>query len=261
MKNYLITGAASGIGFYLAEQYNELNRVIGCDINQQSLNQLPEDVLKYKLDVSKLEDWESLFAELERKKIKVDVLVNVAGVLRPGYIHELDPKQIDMHIDINVKGLMYGCQVAAKHMKKNQSGHIINIASLAGIAPIPGLCLYSGSKFAVRGFTLAIASELRPHNIHVGLLSPDAVKTPMLDLQRDYKEAALTFSGGSYLSVADVKKALDKMIKKKKMEMAIPWWRGLLAKIGGFLPELSTLLFPIMNKIGLLKQKIYLDKK
>lgn len=260
MKNYLITGAASGIGLHLAREYNKLNRVIACDINEDSLKDLPSETLKYKLDVSKLEDWENIFRDLEAKNVKVDALLNVAGVLRPGYIHEIDPRQIDLHVDVNVKGIMYGCHVAAKHMKKNGEGSIVNIASLAGIAPIPGNCLYSGSKFAVRGFTLAIANELRPHNIHVGLLCPDAVKTPMLDLQRNYKEAALTFSGGSYLSVEDVKKAVDKMIKKRKLEIALPWWRGLLARIGGLVPQLSFALFPLMTKIGLLKQKVYQSK-
>jgi NAD(P)-dependent dehydrogenase (short-subunit alcohol dehydrogenase family) len=74
-------------------------------------------------------------------------------------------------------------------------------ASPAAFAPVPGLSLYAASKFAVRGFSLAAAQELRRHGVFVTVVCPDAVRTPMLALQRDYPEAALTFSGPRTLGV------------------------------------------------------------
>src|SRR5205085_5137897 len=126
---------------------------------------------------------------------RVDVLMNVAGYLLPGYIHETSADQIERHMDINAKGLMLGTQAAARVMVRQGQGHIINIASMAALAPVPGLCCYSASKYAVRAFSLAVAQELRPHGVYVTAVCPDAVQTPMLDLQVDYQEAAMTFSG------------------------------------------------------------------
>src|SRR5690606_20076022 len=124
-----------------------------------------------------------LLGEIIASHGSLDLLLNVAGVLRPGHVHVLSAGEIDLHLDVNAKGVMYGTQAAAREMVRHGGGQIINIASMAALAPIPGIALYSASKFAVRAFSLAVAYELAPHNVRVSVICPDAVSTPMLDLQ------------------------------------------------------------------------------
>ena len=148
-----------------------------------------------------------------------------------------------------------GSTIVTQYLKKNnKQGHIINIASLAGVAPIPGISLYSASKFAVRGFSIALGYELKNDNISVTVICPDAVNTPMLDLQIPYEEASLTFSG-STLEPKDISNLIIKSFITKKMEILIPTYRGILAKLGNFFPALAFLLINPLKKIGNSRQK------
>src|SRR6185295_6401487 len=111
----------------------------------------------------------------------------------------------------------------ARRMIPAHRGHIVNIGSLASLSPVPGLSLYVASKFAVRGFTLSAAMELREHGVSVTLIMPDAVETPMLDKQVAYKEAAMTFSGQRPLTVHDIERLIvDTVLPYKPLEAAIP---------------------------------------
>ncbi len=122
--------------------------------------------------------------------------------MRPGHTPELLDGDVELQIGVNLKGVIYGTREAARLMLRQpdlaRRGHIVNIASLAALAPIPGLTVYSATKYAVRAFSLAAAEELRPLGIAVTVVCPDAVKTPMLDLQVGYEEAALTFTAPAF---------------------------------------------------------------
>ncbi len=201
--NIIVTGGASGIGKGLVDVLSRKNhRVWGVDIDQAGLDRTSTElgwhernVVCKAMDVRNPEHWKAVVDEVIVGGGKLDVLLNVAGVVRPEFAHQLTPENIALQMDINAKGLIFGCQAAAKVMAEQRSGHIVNIASLAGIAPIRGISIYSASKFAVRGFSLAIAQELAPLGVKVSVVCPDAVDTPMVDLQLHYPEAAMTFSG------------------------------------------------------------------
>jgi 3-oxoacyl-[acyl-carrier protein] reductase len=256
--NIFITGATGGLGLALIEKLSSYkdNFIIATDI-YKNYQFSYKNVVYYQLDVSKFEKWEKLIKQIE-KTYPIDVLINLAGVIRPSYITDYRKEDIDRQIDINCKGIIYGCSVIVSYMKNRKKGQIINISSLAGVAPIPGISLYSASKFAVRGFSLAIAQELKPYNIFVSVVCPDAIKTPMLDLQKDYIEAALTFSNFRYLTPEEVSEIIiKKAIHKKKLEILIPSYRGLLAKISNFFPSTISILLPIFKKIGERNQKKY----
>ncbi|MFP4601078.1 MAG: SDR family NAD(P)-dependent oxidoreductase, partial [Persicimonas sp.] len=140
-------------------------------------------------------------------------------------------------------------------MVEQGEGHIINVGSLASLAPVPGLSLYTASKFAVRGFSLAAAQELRPLGVFVSAVLPDAVATPMLDLQVDYEEAAMTFSGTRPLSLAEVEAViLEKVLTQRPLEVALPAHRGGLARLANLIPQVSMVIAPLLRKIGLRKQ-------
>lgn len=259
-----ITGCASGLGLHLCEKFAAQGfKVVATDINLVELKNIakrnawsPDQVLVKKLDVSKDSQWRKVWSEVLSLWGQVDIMLNVAGYLLPGYVAETPVEQIDRHIDINVKGLMYGSKVAAEHMVATGQGHIINIASLAGLAPIPGIGLYSASKFAVRGFTLALAQELKPYGVAVSVICPDAIETPMLTLQEDYEEAAMTFSGNKTLTVEDVSEAIFKeALGKETVEVAIPGYRGWIAKAGNSVPSMSFMLSDFFGKLGRKKQQ------
>jgi 3-oxoacyl-[acyl-carrier protein] reductase len=194
-------------------------------------------------------------AKIEDNFGRLDICINNAGVITPGFIEELPLQSIDFQVDVNIKGVMYGTKYAADMMLRQGAGHIINFASLAGVAPIHGLAVYSASKHAVRGFSLSIVPELRSKGIYVSVICPDLVHTQMLTMQLEYKAAALTFSGNQYLTVKDIEYAVfEKALNKKQIEILIPQSRGITAKIGNFFPSIGFALTRMLEKKGLKKQ-------
>lgn len=259
----IITGGASGIGKYLAISLAKQGYcLMVTDIQEENLqhlaqseNWVSEQVITSKLDVTSPENWQAVINQTLDKWKRIDVLMNVAGICVPGNIQDTPFELIDKHIDINLKGVIYGSKLVVPVMVQQGKGHIINIASLAGVAPVKGMNLYSASKFGVRGFSLAIAHELKNQGVAVSVVCPDAVDTPMLDKIAGYKEAALTFSGGRILTVEDIGKViLKKALGKKKMEVLYPASRGFYAKLGSFFTSLSGTVTNILSKKGAKKQ-------
>lgn len=263
MGVYLVTGAASGIGAKLArELLARGEQVCAADIQAAAMEPLRAlagaDRLQIAtLDVRDAAAWEQLVADVVARWGRLDVLMNVAGVIRPGYVHEFPAADVHLQLDVNAKGVIFGTQAAAKRMIAQQQGHIINIASLAGIAPVPGLALYSASKFAVRGFTLAAAMELHDQGVKVTVICPDAVQTPMLDQQIDREEAAMTFSGNAKaLTVDDIARAVfEQALPKAPLEITLPATRGGMAKFGSAFPGSSLMLFNWLRARGRKQQE------
>src|SRR5262249_25972600 len=146
--------------------------ILATDINEQALaaeadrcRWMPERVVRRKLDVRSEADWDAAFDAIKDAFGGADVVINIAGFLSPGYVQDLTARDLDLHMDVNVKGVVLGTRAAARRMIPAGGGHIINIGSLASLAPVPGLSLYSASKFAVRGFSLAAATELSSYGI------------------------------------------------------------------------------------------------
>ncbi|MGH8644462.1 MAG: SDR family oxidoreductase [Gammaproteobacteria bacterium] len=113
----------------------------------------------------------------------VDVLVNNAGRASVGRFAEEEPGSIDAVIDVNVKGVLYATRVVLPHMLRQGRGVIINVSSGAGLTGFPEIVTYCASKFAVVGFTEALAQELRGTGVQVYGLCPGRVAT---DMQQQY---------------------------------------------------------------------------
>lgn len=262
----VVTGCASGIGRHLVGALSTRgHRVVATDLDEARLASCdtsdgwPEArVVRQGLDVRKEADWEAAFDAAEPWG-GADVLLNVAGYLKPAWVHDIDNRDVDLTLDVNVKGTVLGTRAAARRMLARGRGHIVNIGSLASLAPVPGLGLYSASKFAVRGFSLAADTELRPRGVPVSLVMPDAVQTPMLDLQVDYEEAALTFSGSRPLTVEEIVAViLDEVLPRQPLEITVPLARGAAARLANTLPAASRLLAPLLSRKG---KKAQQDRK
>lgn len=258
---FLVTGAASGIGLALTQRLlKEGHRVCACDLNFQCLEEIynpleTRNLLLQKLDVRNFTNWQSTLDQVLSRWGRIDVLCNVAGILKENWVVDITPQEIDLHFDINVKGAILGIQSVLPTMKVQASGHIINIASLAALSPVPGLSLYSASKFAIRSYSLAAGMELMGTGIAVTAICPDAVQTPMLDQQKDKDQAALTFSGRRALTVDEVVDAIiNEALVKRPLEIMLPRMRGVLAKFANTFPSLAATQVKALRKKGMQHQ-------
>lgn len=265
-QTFFLTGCASGIGQHLADTLLARGHTVcAADINFAALAQhaqqqgWPEERARLvQLDVRDPAAWQRAVDEAVTAFGRIDVLMNIAGYMLAGWAHEATPESIDRHLDINVKGVIYGTQAATRQMMKQGGGHIINIASLSALAPIPGIAIYSASKYAVRAFSLAIAQELRPHNIYVTAISPDAVHTPLLAPQKGIEAAAVVFSSPRLLTVEDIAHAiLEKALPRRPLEVVIPAHLGWLAHLSNAFPQLTFALGPFFKRRGAAHQAAF----
>lgn len=258
-STYFLTGCASGIGRHLTDRLIAKGASIcAADIDTDALHDYAQKyawpldrVMLATLDVCDPEAWERVFSAAAERFGHIEVCMNIAGILKSAWMHETTLHDTNAQIDVNTKGVIFGTQVAARHMIERGGGHIVNISSMAGIAPIPGLAVYTASKFAVRGFSLAAAVELRRHHVAVTAVCPDSVNTPLLDLPADNEAAAIIFSGGRLLTVDEVGDAiLNHVLIRRPVEVALPWNRTLLAKLGSLFPRMTIPIVPRLQRKG-----------
>lgn len=238
----LITGAANGIGAAVAQRaLDDGHELIATDADAQALTAKWGDsaATTMPLDVRDAAAWEAVVARVENDIGPLDVLINIAGVLRTGATAAIKPEDVELTFAVNVNGVIFGTNTVAKYMKARQAGHIINVGSLASLYAVPGLTVYSASKYAVRGFSLAAAADLLADGIAVTVVGPGAVKTAMLDQQRGDADAALTFSGSRAFSAEEIADAiLGPILEKRPLDFYLPWSQGLQGKVTNLFPKL-----------------------
>jgi len=187
-KTALVTGAARGIGLSIA---TELRRA-GChvaltDVDREAAQAAAEGlaggegrVLVLELDVCDGDAWRTVVAQVESELGPVDILVNNAGIMIVGHYLDVEESHERRQMDINVWGVLYGQRAVLPTMIRRQSGHIVNIASVAGRVGTPFAAVYSGSKFAVVGITEAVAMEVRDFGVHCTVVCPSLVETELI---------------------------------------------------------------------------------
>jgi NAD(P)-dependent dehydrogenase (short-subunit alcohol dehydrogenase family) len=188
----VITGAASGIGRALATGLaKEGCDILLADINEDGLRRTLEMVKQaggsgevLLCDVSRLEDVMKMADHCFDTWGKVDILVNNAGVASVGFMGDIPIKDWEWIISINFWGVVYGCHAFVPRMKKQGSGHIVNVASIAGILSSAEMAPYNATKAAVISLTETLKSELAPHDIGVTVLCPTFIKTNLMEKMR-----------------------------------------------------------------------------
>jgi short-subunit dehydrogenase len=135
---------------------------------------------------------------------------------------------------------MWGARAAVEAMRAN-GGHLINIASMSSIAPVPGLAIYGATKHAVLGFTISLAGDLdrAAVPIQVSAVCPDGIDTDMVRNVRGSKEAGIVFASPKLLAVEEVAGVVLDLVDKPRLAVAVPWGRGVLAHAFRPFPELS----------------------
>jgi NADP-dependent 3-hydroxy acid dehydrogenase YdfG len=176
-KVAVVTGVSKGIGKALTEQLLEKGcKVAGLGRNQPDISN--PDFIFYKTDVR---DFDQVNAAITNAVLDfgsdIHVLINNAGLGYFGYLENHTIEQWDEMFQTNVNGVFYTCKEIIPLMKKTGSGHIINIASTAGLEGYPQVSGYCGTKHAVKGISDALYKELREFKIKVTCVYPGSTKT------------------------------------------------------------------------------------
>lgn len=210
----LVTGAGKGIGKAITKKLIEENYfVIALDIDEKNGKRLIAEFGKNKLcfakaDICKEKTVLSLFEKIIKDYKKIDVLVNNAGIIRDNMIWNMTVEDFDMVMNINLRGTWLMCREAAKIMKKQNEGRIVNIASRAWLGN-RGQSNYSASKAGIVALTRVLALELGKHNVLVNAVAPGLIDTPLTqklekDVLQKLIEAQPTKSMGKPEDVANM---------------------------------------------------------
>jgi NADP-dependent 3-hydroxy acid dehydrogenase YdfG len=183
----VITGAGSGIGRATALAFaKEGARIAACDVDQARLDALALELgdrtlLVRKVDVADRAQMKAFADAVHAVAPAADVIVNNAGVGLGGSFVDTSLDDWDWILGINLRGVVHGCHFfIPKMIERGTGGHVINISSILGIYPAPSISAYVATKFAVRGLSLSLRSELEPHHIGVTAICPGLIATQIV---------------------------------------------------------------------------------
>jgi len=155
---------------------------------------------------------------------QIDILLNNAGFGRLDWLENLDPTRgIEAQINVNVLGLIQTTRFALPHMIERRSGHIINMASMAGLVATPTYTIYAACKFAVRGFTDALRREVGVWGIHVSAIYPGGVETEFKAHTGAKRKTGVTTPKALILTSDDVARAVLNIVKRPRRMVLLPW--------------------------------------
>jgi 3-oxoacyl-[acyl-carrier protein] reductase len=198
-KVALVTGASRGIGRAIALELANAGAVVAVNYNNneekaiETLSLIKENGgfgIIVKGDISLYEQAKSIIDEVANKLGNVDILVNNAGISKVGLFIDMDEKEWNELINVDIKGVINCSHHALKYMLKQKRGSIINISSIWGKSGASCEVIYSAAKGAVNSFTKALAKEMGPSNIRVNAIAPGVIDTEMNNwLSREEKES------------------------------------------------------------------------
>jgi NADP-dependent 3-hydroxy acid dehydrogenase YdfG len=203
-KVAIVTGASSGIGHATSLALAKAGAKVAIaarrtDRLQQLENEIKKNTgqcLVITCDVTKRKDCESLVDAVIKKWGRVDILINNAGIMPLSFLKNLKVDEWEQMIDVNIKGVIFCTAAAIPHMINQNSGHIVNLSSVAGRIVFPAGSVYCATKYAVRAFSEGIRQELSSrHNIRVTTIEPGVVATELTDTITDKSlESFVNFS-------------------------------------------------------------------
>ena len=255
-KTIAITGAARGIGHATAKAL--LLRGARVVIGDRDVNALQPAVTAldrlgpvsgYPLDVTNRQSF-SEFLDKARGEGggRIDVLINNAGVMPVGPFLQQSEQAIRSAIEVNLYGVLNGCRLVLPEMVERRGGHIVNIASMAGMTAVPGQVVYSGTKFAVVGLSTAMADEFAPQGVEVSAVLPTFTNTELI-------AGTHTSAAQKPVQPEDIAAAVVKVLDKPTTIVSVP--RPLR-----FVAVLTQLLGPrgrrwLSKKLG--NDRVFLD--
>ena len=228
-KRIVITGAGSGLGRAVSLEFAKKGwRVCVSDIDIERAEETAALVdhaggfgFPVVCDVTSPENLEELAATIEEMWGGTDIMVNNAGVAAAGYMEKIPLDTWEWIITLNLKSVIYGCRAFIPLIEKQKGGHIVNIASNAGIANLPEMSCYNVTKAAVISLSETLKTELHPMNIGVSVIAPTFFKTNLMEQFRSPDERQKTmadaFFSKSRVTAEDVARHIFKSVNKNKL--------------------------------------------
>jgi len=195
----VITGAATGLGYSIAQKLAKLNvRLVLIDIDQQTLGEnqphFPPNTLIYGVDITSEEQVSGTVSDIMSHVNRVDILINSAGITGQTNIksHEVDPEDLQRVCDVNFKGSWLLSKHLIPEMLRHNYGRILHIASIAGKEGNAGMLAYSASKAAVIGMTKVQGKEYAQTGITVNAIAPAVIRTNMVEAMSEEQVKYMT---------------------------------------------------------------------
>ncbi len=229
----LITGGARGIGAATAALFAERGaRVWIGDVDEDACLRTAEElgVRGGRLDVTSLMSWRELLGRIDSEDGALDILVNNAGVMPLGALADENERIRDLTLDVNVRGVLNGMQSVLGDMARRGHGHVVNVASMAGMIPIPGMVTYNASKFAALGASLAARQEYAGTGVAVTAVLPSAVRTEL-------SSGARLGGGMPTVDPQDVAAAILEVTGSRVARRSVPRWVAPAWETRTFVPE------------------------
>lgn len=245
-KVVLITGASSGFGNLTAKKFQKSGYQVIATMRspekEKELNLLDnEDVVK--LDVIDHQNIKDVINSTVEKYGRIDVLVNNAGYGAFGYLEEASDAEIKNQVDVNFTGVMNTSRAVIPHMRKQKSGYIINVTSLAGTIGMPFGSLYNATKFAVEGLTQALQFELSTFGIKVRTVAPGGFKT-------NFMNAVMINKGNAKPELDYYRGEMEAKLNKMMNEPPRPFSFGDPQVVADLIYKCATSDTPVINYVG-----------
>lgn len=218
-KTAIVTGASRGIGKAIALELAKNGAYVV--VNYNGSKEAAEETVRaieaaggraeaYQCDVSDCEACEKLIGYVMDERGRIDILVNNAGITRDNLLMRMSEEDFDKVLNTNLKGAFHTMRLVSRHMLKQRSGRIINMASVVGVAGNAGQVNYAASKAGIIGMTKSAAKELASRSITVNAVAPGFIETDMTEKLSDkVKEQAVgQIPLGRFGSAEDVAKAV-----------------------------------------------------
>ena len=183
----------------------------------------------------------------------VEVWVNNAGVMRTVKCWEQSDDDVRLECEVNLLGVIWGSRAAVDAMRAGSGdAHIINIASMSALQPVPGLAVYAATKHAVLGFSGSLQGDLLdaglPITVHA--ICPDGADTQLVREHDDEPEAAIIWSGRRLLTVDEVADQAVALLDSKKLVHVVPRWRGWGARANAMAGRTGLRTAPLLRRAG-----------
>jgi len=234
-KVVVITGGGRGIGAATAAALvtGGAKVVIGdldLDVAEETAARIGDSALALPLDVTDRAGFTAFLDEAERRVGPIDVLVNNAGIMPLGRFEDESDRTTGHQLDINLHAVIHGTREAVKRMVPRKSGHIVNIASVAGKAGFPGGAVYCATKHGVVGLSEAVRAELRGTGVEVSVVMPGIVRT---ELASGLSEARFFTS----VEATDVADAIVKALQRPRFDVFVPSSLARMFRVTHLLPR------------------------
>jgi len=234
-KVVAITGGARGIGKTTAQALVRKGcRVAIGDLDREPAERAAAELgggtVAIELNVTDRDSFAAFLDEAERQLGPVDVLINNAGIMPVTPFEEETDDSIRRQLDINVYGVIVGTQLAVTRMKPRGRGHVVNVASSAGKAGVPGIATYSATKHAVVGLTEAVRAECRDAGIDLSYVMPITVNTQLIEGLRDQR-------GVKRVEPEDVASEIVDALETGKVDVYVPRQLRASVVLGALLPR------------------------